>query len=398
MHRPDSSARAAVSALLGVIALAAIITAARAEPFRPANPDLVLLRVGPAGADGELVAQERRYRDEPPSMANALALAAAHIDRGRRAVAARNFGRAETILESLRANAGASAEWHVLLADLHQYRHDYARAVALLDRALQLDSAHVRARLMRAAIRQTRGEFALAQADCAALLAQGESALGIGCLAQVKSLTGQLDAAHALLQRQLAVDRERATNVAVRIWMLSALADMAERRGEIAAAERLLREALRLEPQNQFIRLTLADLLLGQGRPADVEFLLQAQPATQSVLLRRAEARRSSGADAREIIGRLQQTMAEGRERGERIDGRDVTRLLLLEARGCDALAAARENWRSQREPSDVRLLLRAAHACGKPEAAGELAEWRIATRYQDAQADVLDTRIGQRT
>lgn len=398
MHRLESSARAAVSALLGVIALAALTTVARAEPFYPANPDLVLLRILGADVDRELVASEQRYRDEPDSMAKALQLAAAQVDRGRRTAEPRHLGRAEAILESWRPRATDSAEWHVLLADIHQYRHDHDRALALLDRALALDAGQVRAHLMRAAIHQTRGEFATAQSDCTRLLGLGESALGIVCLAQIKGLTGQLDRAYPLLQRQLAADEGRVTDPAIRIWMLGALAEMADRRGDVAIAERLLREAVRIEPRDLFIRLTLTDLLLTHGRAQDAKLLLQDQASTPAMLLRLAEAQRAGGGDAHALIESLQRAIAERRERGERIEGREIARLRLLETRNCEALAAARENWATQRESVDVRLLLVAARACKDHAALRDIVNWRAITRYEDVLADRLLASADPRT
>lgn len=388
MDELKNSARAAVTALLVVVALAALITVARAEPHQPTDPEQVLLRVAGGAESDEIAVSAQRYR-EAPTMANALQLAARHLARGRRNGEPRDFGRSEAILESWRARAGGSAEWHVLLADVHQYRHDYAPALELLDRALEIDTRQTRARLMRAAIRQTRGEFPGAQADCGALLAQGESALGLVCVAQVRSLTGQLDRAYALLQRQLAADGGRVVDAAIRNWMLGALADMADRRGDGATAERLLREALRFEPRDQFVRLTLADLLLAQGRGQDVELLLREQAPAPAVLLRQAEARAGAG-EADALIEGLRRALADSGERGELVDGRDIVRLRLLENRGCDALVAARANWARQRESTDVRLLLVAARSCGDSSAAREIVAWRAATGYEDVRADAL--------
>lgn len=401
MHRIESSARVAVSALLAVIALAALIAVARAEPFRPADPDLVLLRIPAAAAGRELEANERNYRDAPTSIASALQLAEVHVQRGRQTSEPRHFGRAEAILESWRPRAGASAEWHVLLADIHQYRHDYDSAVALLDRAIALgsalDAAQVRAHLMRAAIHQTRGEFSAAQSDCSRLLALGESALGTVCLAQVKSLTGQLARAYALLQGQLDAVREGA-EPAIRIWVLGALAEMADRRGEAPEAERFLRAALAIEPRDLFVRLTLADLLLARGRAAEALAVIENEPATTAILLRRAESRRALGGDARPLIEDLQRAIAEGRERGERIDGRLMVRLRLLEDRNCEASAAARENWNNQRESADVRLLLLTERGCRDRTVIRDIASWRAATRYEDTVADALLVAAARRT
>jgi uncharacterized protein HemY len=188
----------------------------------------------------------------------------------------------------------------------------------------------------------------------------------------------------------LSGDQGRATDPAIHVWMLNALADMADRRGDMAAAERLLRESVGMAPDDLFARLTLTDLLLGQGRAADAAALIEDQGTTPAVLLRRAESHQARSGTAGTLIERLQRAVAEGKERGERLDGRVIARLRLLENRNCEALAAARENWKTQRESADVRLLLVTAQACGDAAAAREIVDWRARTRYEDARADAL--------
>jgi hypothetical protein len=58
-------------------------------------------------------------------------------------------------------------------------------------------------------------------------------------------------------------------------------------------------------------------------------------------------------------------------QRGEAVHRREQARFLLDIAQQPDqALSAAQDNWRVQREPDDVLILLRAAQAAHHPEAA----------------------------
>ncbi len=387
-----------IALLLVTIALAAVVTTARAEPFRPTDPNLVLLRVTPtAGRDAD---RAGAWSASPaPSagateFAAALTEAAAHIEEGRRFGQPRGFGRAEAMLEAVRATGARSAEWHVLSADIHQYRHEYIRALALLDNAVRIDATHVRAHLMRAAIRQTRGELRAARADCAAILGVGEQLLGGACLAQILGLTGNLDRAYGLLERQLSAAGDRATP-AVRTWILGALADMAERRGDTARAELHLRRALEVDPHDAYARLALADLLIEGGNSSAALLVLDGQPHSSATLLRRAEAHRALGspagdAQATTIARALRASLEDSRRRGEQVDWRDGARLARLEGRKCDALRAADRNWQVQREPIDARLLATTAAECGERAALEPLLRWRKLARYQDAQLDGL--------
>ncbi len=346
----------------------------RAQGFQSIDPQQVLLRVGPAPLDGKA---------EPRTLVQALIRAQAWIDAGRRTSEPRGFGRAEALLQRWRTQGAASAQWHVLSADIHQYRHDYDRSLTSLGRALELEPSNTRALLMRAAVRQTRGEFDAARADCSALLAQGEVALGSTCLAQILGLTGQLSRARALLERQVNDDT---SPVGIRVWRLGALADMADRAGDVADAEHYLRQALRIQPNDQYISLALVDLLLLQGRPAEVETLLRSLPLTEAVLLRRAEALRATGRSKEQALAQLQALRSQARQRGEAVDLRDAARLERLQGRSCEALTAARSNWASQREPADVRLLLAVGTECHDPGVIEEVRRWLAATRYEDTR------------
>lgn len=350
----------------------------RAQGFQSIDPQQVLLRVDPAPLDGKA---------EPRTLAQALTRAQAWIDEGRRKSEPRGFGRAEALLERWHAQGAANAQWHVLSADIQQYRHEFDRSLASLGRALELEPSNARALLMRAAVRQTRGEFDAARTDCSALLAQGEVALGSTCLAQILGLTGRLARARALLERQA---REDTSTAEIRVWRLGALADMADRSGDVAAAERHLRQALQIQPHDQYISLALVDLLLLQGRPAEVETLLQSLPLTEAVLLRRAEALRAAPRAKEEALTHLQALRTQARRRGEALDLRDEVRLQRLQGRSCEALKAARSNWASQREPQDVRLLLAAGNECYDPDVIEEVRRWLAATRYQDIRLQTL--------
>ena len=352
--------------------------AARAQAFQPDDPQQVLLRVGPAPLTGKA---------EPRTLAQALIRAQAWIEEGRRTSEPRGFGRAEALLHRWSMQGAGNAQWHVLGADIHQYRHDYDRALANLGRALQIEQGNVRALLMRAAVRQTRGEFESARSDCNALLAQGEVSLGSTCLAQILGLTGQLSRARALLERQV---KDDASAAAIRVWRLGALADMADRAGDAADAERYLRQALRIQSNDQYISLALVDLLLLQGRPAEVETLLRSLPLTEAVQLRRAEALRATARSTEAALAQLQALRLQARQRGEAVDLRDAARLERLQGRSCEALKAARSNWASQREPADIRLLLAAGTECHDPGAIEDVRRWLAATRYEDTRLQTM--------
>jgi hypothetical protein len=66
---------------------------------------------------------------------------------------------------------------------------------------------------------------------------------------------------------------------------------------------------------------------------------------------------------------------------------------LLKDRRGALALALA--NWKVQREPADLRILLAAALAVGDHSAAKSALDWCHQTRIEDVQVASLRRQLG---
>lgn len=377
--------------------LAALFVASNfaiAEPWVPSDDSLIVLRVGSSAEQQALTALERDL-DARPSDALALqALIDAYLRLGRHSAEPRYFGRAEALLASKVTGAHPNPAWALRMADIWQYRHEYDKALALIERVLAADPYEPQALLMRAAIRQTQGRFDLVHADCRTLLARGEATLGTTCLAQALGMTGKLAQAQRLLASLFA--RADAAPASQRVWMLTALADTEERLGLTQSAESRLRTALATDADAHYARLALADLLLDHDRAAEVAALLAPMPQTEGVLLRLAEARRSLGSD-NQYAAVLRDRFEEASRRGERLHRRDLARLHLnVLANRQAALSWALENWNEQREPADACLLAEAAVAAGDRASLDKLRQWREQTGYEDVRLDRVLARDGR--
>jgi tetratricopeptide (TPR) repeat protein len=359
---------------------------AAAAPQVPADDSLVVLRLTRSPEQEVLTGLERAAAATPSDPLAVQALIDAYLQLGRRTAEPRYFGRAEALLAPRLAAGDVPAGLALRMADIWQYRHEYDKALVLIERVLAANPHDTQALLMRAAIHQTRGRFDLAHADCRTLLARGEATLGTTCLAQALSMTGSLDKAQRLLTSLL--ERSRDLPASQRLWMLTALADMDERLGRTASAEARLRQALGVDGHAHYARLALADLLLADERAAEVSALLAAMPQTEGSLLRAAEAQRQPASSRREVQA-LRERFDEASRRGERLHRRDLARLHLnvLDDRRA-ALNLALENWDEQREAADARLLAQAALAAGDQEVLTRLRKWREQTGYEDRRLD----------
>jgi hypothetical protein len=73
------------------------------------------------------------------------------------------------------------------------------------------------------------------------------------------------------------------------VWALTLLAEMAQRRGDAAIAEKRYKRALALAPRDSYLLGAYADFLLDQKRHADVTWPLLGEPDPhRRLLLRRA--------------------------------------------------------------------------------------------------------------
>jgi thioredoxin-like negative regulator of GroEL len=407
-----------------VALVASVAHAGEAGRFRPASPDYVVLKV-PASASSDPIAQlERRHAGEPGNEALAAELAQLYLGRARAEREPRYFARAEALVrpwasredegapEARGARSGLHGATLRVQADILQNRHDFQGAMKLLDRAIALDPRDAAARLMRASVKLVNGRGADARADCAAVLAAGESTAGTICLAQVIGATGGLARAEALLETvmsrdnveastrldaragvarvaaQLGTPAALAASDSVRAWALWLLADFADRAGDAPAAETQLRAALQAAPQNEGIRSALSDLLLDRGAYREALALVDLPAPSIGLLARRARAQQALRDPAlKDTRSQIDDLITLATRRGDPPHLREEALVALdVDHDPARALTLARANFETQRETIDLRILLRAAKACGDGATLSALTKWIHETGYEDTQ------------
>jgi tetratricopeptide (TPR) repeat protein len=298
----------------------------------------------------------------------ALPLAQFYVSRSRATGDLRYLGYAEAILQPWARQSPVSPAVLVLEATILQSRHAFGAALEQLDLALQEQPDNAQAWLTRATVLRVLGRYGEAMASCAHLAAQADPAITGLCQQSLVGLTGNLRAAYtavaSLPQQELVVE--------ARAWRYSELGEMAERLGDDEAAEHWLREGLQLAPEDFYMRAACADLLLRHQRAAETLRLLAGYESMEPMLLRIVIAQQLLG-DSHSTHDRamLSNAFDVEQQRGEAVHRREQARFLLdVEQQPDAALAAAQENWRVQREPDDVLILLRSAQAAHRAEAA----------------------------
>lgn len=371
------------------LALAALVYAA-AAPAVPAVPSYlpsddaqVLERrsVDP-GSLGQLRGLRSSLDRNPRDPRVAAVYARRALELGRASGDPRYFGQAEAVLASWTDPAHTPTEILLLRALIAQRRHAFAEARAGFDAVLEREALNAEALLNRAVLSMVQGDPAEALIDCSTLLVRGPRLPARTCIAAAQALNGSAPSALQALM-SLTTDHADAPEEE-RAWATTLAAETAERLGRDPEAERLYRAALPLaQGHNLYTVLAFADFLLRQDRGGEVTRLLQSYPATDGVLLRRAQALRGS-VESQTLIGKLARRQAEEALRGPSAHLREQAMLALLRGQAAQGLQLAIDNWALQKEPLDAIVLVECAIASRQPQAAAGVKTWMRGTRLED--------------
>ena len=370
-----------------------------AAPFVPPRDDVVLERLpfrpdDPVQREIGSLRRELATAPDNPRLAVALArryfaLAAAQSDP-------RYVGYAQAALKPWWNEPQPPAGVLVMRATLRQYVHDFAGALADLDRALALNPADIEALSLRADINLVQGEYAASRRDCERMAPYVTTLTDVGCTTFVDGLNGRAREAHDRLAAALA--QAKRVDADQRLWILTRLAEMAWRLNDPQRAEAHFRNALALGIDDGFLLAAYADFLLDYGRPQEVVRLLKDWARADPLLLRLVLAEQALGARGfKEHRDALAARYAAARLRGDTTHEQEESRFALhVLKQPEEALQLALSNWRLQREPRDARAVLEAALALRRPQAAQPVLDWMARNGVEDWALRGLAVRLAQ--
>ncbi len=370
---------------------------AAAAPYRPQDDAQVLERLPGAGdATTRTLRQlHAQLARSPDDLQLALTVARRDIEIGRGEADPRYDGHAEAALQPWINRPDPPIGVLVLRANLRQTRHDFPAALADLKQVLERDPENAQARLTRAIILEVEGDYPNALGNCLALAHLAEPLATAICVDGVTSLSGRAQAGYDDLRAMLA-QTQPGGNGSLRLWALTVLGETAARLGDAAEAEQHFKAALALGIRDVYLLGAYGDFLLDQHRPQDARSLLANEVRIDPLLLRLALAEKALGSpELAAHIADLSERFAEARLRGDNIHQREEAWFTLdLLDRPAAALRLAEKNWTVQREPADLRLLLRCAIRAGVPAAARPGLDWLAKSHLQDRQAKQLAAQL----
>jgi tetratricopeptide (TPR) repeat protein len=338
--------------------------------------DRVLVHASPPqrAVDRELRDLRRAMAGDPGDRQLVLRYARLALEIGQDLQDARYVAYATTALGAWNGALHPPVEVLILRGGIAQNRHRFNEAMAAFRQATAADPRDPRGWLGLAVVQQVLGEPEAAMASCARLLF---SAVETALLCQAGALerSGHSRTALELTGRVL---EDSSLPTALAVWGQTLRAEIAASVGENAIAEAAFAQARALAPENAYAINALADYLLDRDRPEAVVALLGGDRRNDGMLLRRTLALQMLGdPEADRLAGLLRARYADARSRGDTTPQREEARFLLrVEKNAAAALDVAVANWAVQREPWDARLLLEAAHAAGRPDAARPVMDW----------------------
>lgn len=378
---PESPRPLSLRKPLVVLALLASACAGvLAAPYLPNSDQQVLERL-PARADDPQTRALRSLREQlarqPEDVDAAVALVRLYYQAVKAEGDPRYIGYAQAALAPWWDLAEPPLQVRVVRAILLQFNHHFDAALADLDVVVRLAPGNGEAWSWRAAIHMVQARYDEARGDCAKMRPLASPLIGVACRAAIDSLTGRADAAAQALVAMLSVGGPQAA-ASDRLWALTLLGEIEARRGDAAAADKAFRDALALGITDGYLFAAYADFLLDQQRPREVLTLLKGMERSDLMLLRLALAAKAIGDPALDRWSAdLQARFAAAALRGDKVHEKEEARFALaIRGETARALAAARSNYRIQREPADARVLLEAAVAARDPAAAAPAIEW----------------------
>lgn len=376
------------SPLLLVLTLG-LAAPASAEPFVPTDDAQVVERLPFRPGDPvmrELGVLRAELARRPDNLPVAVALARRYVELGRVTGDPRYAGYAQAALRPWWELREPPRDVLVLRATLRQRVHDFDAALADLAFALERNPRDAQARLTRATVLQVRGDLAAARRDCEALQGVTQELVALACTMGVDAANGRLRESYRVLRE--ALESRAGGAVEIRVWLLTALAEMAARAGLMREADAHFKAALAADSGDQYLLAAYADFLLDRGRPHEAAELVKAQTRADGLLLRYALALTAlRSEEAAQRVAELTARFDASRMRGDRVHLREEARFELhLRNDPSKAVQLAKANWSIQKEPADARILLEAAIAARDHESTSELQRWLMQSRLEDAQ------------
>lgn len=310
----------------------------------------------------------------------------------------RAYGRVFSLLNQWPNGENQPAEIRNIHASVLQHYHNFEQALDIINKAIENNASNLSTQLIRFQIAMVSGDYSLADLACGDVSAEGDEADALNCRSQLQAATGELQMASDNLQAYMS--NNPPATIGQLFELLLTAGDIAVRQGNSQRAEMYFTDALRINPENHYLRLQYMDLLLSEGRHDDVLRFIATIPEQHindeiKILQIRALSAQESLENTNlietlstELASSFQQSL----EREERLPHKDMALFYYyVEDDPESALRHAHQNWQTQKEISDTLLVYRSALDAGHSNTQQEVASWLEENGTTDARLDDLN-------
>ncbi len=369
-----------------------------ADPYIPNGDDVVLTTL--RSPENKIDRNHRKLAEalkrDPENIAMAIQLSKSYLQTSRITGDPRYASYAEATLGPWFKLDNPPEQALVIRATLKQFRHDFKGALTDLNKVLDKKPGNVQARITRSNINRVQGNYEAATRDCRALALRTDPLVVAICQSNITSVTGNAQWSYDNLAKLVTL-RGDALPESVKNWALVTLAEIAEILGNSAKTEKHFLEAKAGKAiADMYLRSSYIDFLIDQKRFQDAYNLISENNPSDAMLLRKAiAAKYTDRKEYTELAGIIKSRFMDGAARGETGHLREESRFELhLENNPLRALKLAKQNWKTQRELWDTRLVLEAAIASEKYNEASEVITWIKKSKLEDKRILKLVSKI----
>jgi len=358
----------------------ASVTLSHAKSFIPKDVDIVLYKIPASSLSYQKQTRLRSPTNKSVDWISVNKKIESLLVIGRVDSDPRYFGQAEAIIRPYLQDANVPHSTLLLWADILQHGHEYSASLTVLDSILNRlkiesrrrnQSIKIATHLMRATIYIAQGNVKKAMQDCRALIGKTSMLISITCIAQAKSVTGELERSRLLLSAQLNnvnPAMEASDGSSIRAWAYTTLGEISMHLALERDAEKSFQNGLRHNPNDYYLAERYCDLLIEQKRFIECITLVKDKTHVTPLLLRAAISEKnieqSKSRYYRSLI-KKKLDIAPDTGRGEHLRDLAIYNLTLRHNSKL-AYKYASQNWQTQKQFEDALILVQAANSLGR--------------------------------
>ena len=347
-----------------------VSTSLMASPFKPQDNE-VILELLPQQILTNAQKLQQQFNKNPDNLSLAIELAKEYISESR------YQGYAQAVLKKWWNLENIPIPVLLLRINLYQKQHKFTQALEDLTKLLSINQNNNQALLTRAFIYRTQGKYALALNDCRKLASVIITRI---CYSSIISLQGKAKLAYKTLQ-QLRIE-----DIVLKQWVLTEMAQIAERLGNNIQAEKHFSDAFKIKNQDYYLYNSYADFLIWNNKPQQLIELFEDLAKNNLALRLRIII---AGKSSQEDIKYLQANFEIEKARNSTLHLAEQARFLLtLEQDLSNAFSLAKQNWAIQKEPLDAIIYLQLALATNK--SVPNLVNWIKQNKLEDVRIQSL--------